>query len=157
MRYSFIRQISNFNIGSKYKMPIETKSGLTFCEDSKEKTYFCYTFFEKKVKVDMTMFDLTSRAAFKIRDSDILFETLEDVGLYLTEIMGKSTLPQPTTKKSTIFHGIGIIKEERWYLVGCMPLDLMLESRTLGYFRDKKLSDSYFEKLTLNYPLGMNL
>lgn len=152
-----IRQIFNINIESEYRMPIETKSGITFCKASKEKTYFYYTFLEKKVKVDLTTFNLTSGTAFKIRDIDIFFETLEDVGLYLSEVMGKSTLPQPVTKKSTIFPGIGFIKEEEWYLVGCMPLDLMSESRTLGYFRDKKLSDSYFEKLTFNYPLGMNL
>jgi hypothetical protein len=103
------------------------------------------------------MFTLTSRTAFKIRDIDILFETLEDVGLYISEVIGKSTLPQPVTTTSTIFHGIGFIDGDEWYLVGCMPLDLISETRTLGYFRDKKLSDSYFEKLTWNYPLGMNL
>lgn len=138
-------------------MYIETKSGVIFTEAPKGKNYLYYTFHKEKIKIDVTLFRSTSRNAYQIRNIRIVFETLEDVGLYISEVMGESTLPQPMTRTSTIFHGISFIDGDEWFLVGCMPFDLGSESRTLGYFKDKNLADEYLDILRKNYPLGMDL
>lgn len=138
-------------------MDVMTRSGIMFFEAPKGKNYIYYSLCRTKLKIDVVLFRSTSRNAYKIRNLNVVFETLEDVGLYITEVFEGSTLPQPKTQKSSIFHGINFVDDEKWFLVGCMPFDLGVESRTLGYFKDKKLAAKYCDILRRNFPLGMDL
>lgn len=138
-------------------MDVMTRCGILFHEAPKGKNYIYFALCRTKLKIDIVLFRSTSRSAYKIRNVDVVFETLEDVALYITEVFEESTLPQPTIKKSSIFHGIHFVDDEKWFLVGCMPFDLGVESRTLGYFKDKKLAAKYSDILRRNFPLGMDL